>query len=113
MDVDPRPLRSPQRPVLAPRGERQGPLRFRVEQKHINGGGAVHGGCLMTFADYCLFTIANTVLHEGRGVTLSFATGFIDAVYKGELVEGTGEIVRAGRSIIFMRDMLTEEAGRC
>ena len=34
---------------------------FRVEQKHINGGGAVHGGCLMTFADYCLFAIANTV----------------------------------------------------
>jgi acyl-coenzyme A thioesterase PaaI-like protein len=49
------------------------------------------------------------VLHEGRGVTLSFATEFIDAVYKGELVEGTGEIVRAGRSIIFMRGMLTAE----
>ena len=38
----------------------------------------------MTFADYCLFAIANTVLHEGRGVTLSFATEFIDAVYKGD-----------------------------
>lgn len=84
---------------------------FRVERKHINGGGAVHGGCLMTFADYCLFAIANTVLHEGRGVTLSFATEFIDAVYEGELVEGTGEVVRAGRSIIFMRGMLTA-AGR-
>ena len=91
--------------------EENGKVRcvFRVEQKHINGGGAVHGGCLMTFADYCLFAIANTVLHEGRGVTLSFATEFIDAVYKGELVEGTGEIVRAGRSIIFMRGMLTAE----
>jgi len=91
--------------------EENGKVRcvFRVEQKHVNGGGAVHGGCLMTFADYCLFAIANTVLHEGRGVTLSFATEFIDAVYKGELVEGTGEIVRAGRSIIFMRGMLTAE----
>jgi acyl-coenzyme A thioesterase PaaI-like protein len=68
----------------------------------------VHGGCLMTFADYCLFAIANTVLHEG-GVTLSFATEFIDAVYKGELIEGAGEVVRAGRSIIFMRGMLTAE----
>jgi hypothetical protein len=55
--------------------EENGKVRcvFRVEQKHINGGGALHGGCLMTFADYCLFAIANTVLHEGRGVTLSFA----------------------------------------
>jgi uncharacterized protein (TIGR00369 family) len=93
--------------------EENGSVRcvFRVEQKHINGGGAVHGGCLMTFADYCLFAIANPVLEEGRGVTLSFATEFIDAVYKGELVEGTGEVVRAGRSIIFMRGMLTA-AGR-
>ena len=90
--------------------EENGKVRcvFRVEQKHINGGGAVHGGCLMTFADYCLFAIANTVLHEGRG-GVSFATEFIDAVYKGELVEGTGEGVRAGRSIIFMRGMLTAE----
>ena len=83
---------------------------FRVEKKHLNGSGNVHGGCFMSFADYCLFAIANTVLHEGRGVTLSFATEFIDAVYEGELVEGTGEVVRAGRSIIFMRGMLT--AGR-
>jgi uncharacterized protein (TIGR00369 family) len=91
--------------------EENGKVRcvFRVEQKHINGSGAVHGGCLMTFADYCLFAIANTVLHEGRGVTLSFATEFIDAVYKGELVEGAGEVVRAGGSIIFMRGMLTAE----
>ena len=44
---------------------------FRVEQKHINGGGAVHGGCFMTFADYCMFAISNPVLEGGRGVTLS------------------------------------------
>ena len=88
--------------------EENGKVRcvFRVEQKHINGSGAVHGGCLMTFADYCLFAIGNTILKEGRGVTLSFATEFIDAVYKGETVEGTGEIVRAGRSIVFMRGTL-------
>ena len=42
-------------------------------------------------------------------MTLSFATEFIDAAYKGELVEGTGEVVRAGRSIIFMRGMLRVE----
>ncbi len=93
--------------------EEDGKVRcvFRVEEKHINGGGALHGGCLMTFADYCLFAIANMALKEDRGVTLSFTSEFIDAVYRGELVEGTGEVVRAGRSIIFMRGMLTS-AGR-
>ena len=52
---------------------------FRLEKKHINGGGAVHGGCLMTFADYCLFALGNQVLVDGRGVTLSFSSEFIDA----------------------------------
>ena len=79
---------------------------FRVENKHLNGMRNVHGGAFMAFADYCLFAIGNTVLKEGRGVTLSFSTEFIDAAYKGELVEGTGEVVRAGRSVVFMRGML-------
>ena len=89
--------------------EEDGKVRcvFRIEQKHINGGGAVHGGCLMTFADYCLFAIGNTVLKEDRGVTLSFTSEFLDAAYKGELVEGTGEVTRVGRSIIFLRGLLT------
>lgn len=89
--------------------EENGEIRcaFRLEDKHMNGGGAVHGGCLMTFADYCLFAISNKVLVDGRGVTLSFSSEFIDAAYEGDLVECTGEVVRAGRSIIFVRGLLT------
>ncbi len=84
---------------------------FRVADKHINGSGAVHGGAFMTFADYCLFAIGSRALESGRGVTLSFSSEFIDAAYKGELIEGRGEIVRAGRSIVFLRGTLTA-AGR-
>lgn len=84
---------------------------FRVTDKHVNGSGAVHGGAFMTFADYCLFAIGSRALEDGRGVTLSFSSEFIDAAYKGELVEGRGEIVRAGRSIVFLRGILSA-AGR-
>jgi uncharacterized protein (TIGR00369 family) len=84
---------------------------FRVEKKHINGAGAVHGGCLMAFADYCLFAIGNKVLVGARGVTLSFTSEFIDMAYEGDLIEGHGEVVRAGRSILFLRGTLTR-AGR-
>ena len=84
-----------------------------MEKKHINGSGAVHGGCLMAFADYCLFALGNKILLDGRGVTLSFSSEFIDAAYEGELVEGHGEVVRAGRSIVFMRGTLRRRpAGR-
>ena len=78
---------------------------FRVEKKHLNGSGNVHGGCFMTFADYCLFALASPVL-QGPAVTVSFAAEFLDAAREGELVECEGEITRAGGSLIFLRGLL-------
>jgi uncharacterized protein (TIGR00369 family) len=78
---------------------------FRVEKKHLNGANIVHGGCYMSFADYCMFAIASPGL-TGPAVTLSFACEFLDSAREGELVEGTGEITRAGASVIFMRGEL-------
>jgi acyl-coenzyme A thioesterase PaaI-like protein len=79
---------------------------FRVEQKHLNGSGNVHGGCFMTFGDYCLFAIAGPLLH-GPAVTVGFSCEFLDAAREGELIEGTGEVTRAGGSLIFLRGQLT------
>ncbi|WP_076858673.1 PaaI family thioesterase [Bradyrhizobium mercantei] len=79
---------------------------FRVAKKHLNGGGNVHGGCFMTFADYCLFALAGSVL-QGPGVTVSFASEFLDAAREGDLIECSGEVTRAGMSLIFVRGMLT------
>lgn len=78
---------------------------FRVEKKHLNGANNVHGGCFMTFADYCLFAIASSEL-QGQAVTTSFAGEFIDAAREGELIECDGEILRAGGSMIFLRGVL-------
>jgi acyl-coenzyme A thioesterase PaaI-like protein len=78
---------------------------FRIEAKHLNGASHVHGGAFMSFADYCLFAIATPVLH-GPGVTVSFACEFLDAAGEGELIEGSGEIMRAGGSMIFLRGLL-------
>ena len=90
------------------RMEDDGSIRcaFRVEKKHLNGSNNVHGGCFMSFADYCLFATAAPVLN-GPGVTLSFACEFLDAAREGELIEGLVEITRAGNSIIFLRGLLT------
>jgi acyl-coenzyme A thioesterase PaaI-like protein len=89
------------------RMEDDGSIRcaFRVEKKHLNGSHNVHGGCFMTFADYCLFAIAGPVLN-GPGVTVGFACEFLDAAREGELIEGTGEVTRAGGSLIFLRGQL-------
>jgi uncharacterized protein (TIGR00369 family) len=78
---------------------------FRAEAKHLNGLGHVHGGCLMTFADYCLFALAAHEL-QGPAVTVSFSCDFLDAAYEGELIETMGEVTRAGGSLIFVRGLL-------
>jgi acyl-coenzyme A thioesterase PaaI-like protein len=94
------------------RMEEDGSIRcaFRVEKKHLNGASNVHGGAFMSFADYCLFATASPLL-QGPAVTVSFACEFLDAAREGELVEGFGEITRAGVSMIFLRGML-KSAGR-
>ena len=89
------------------RMEDDGSIRcaFRVEKKHLNGGNNVHGGCFMSFADYCLFATAATIL-QGPGVTMSFACEFLDAAREGELIEGRAEITRSGKSVLFLRGTL-------
>jgi uncharacterized protein (TIGR00369 family) len=80
---------------------------FRAEKKHMNGGGFMHGGCIMTFADFALFVIARDVLTESHSVTATFNGEFVGSVPEGALVEATGEVVKAGRSMVFVRGLIT------
>lgn len=80
---------------------------FRAESKHMNGGGFMHGGCMMTFADYALFAIAWEHLKDSPAVTVSFNSEFVSAGKVGDLVEATGEVVRAGGSLVFVRGELS------
>ena len=79
---------------------------FRAEKKHMNGGGFMHGGCMMTFADFALFAIAWQELRDVRAVTVSLNGEFISAGAVGDMVEATGEIVKAGGSLVFIRGTL-------
>ncbi len=83
---------------------------FRAEQRHMNGGGFMHGGCLLTFADSALFTIARGELGEHHAVTLNLAGDFLDSARVGEMIEARGEVTRAGRSTIFVRGLITADA---
>jgi acyl-coenzyme A thioesterase PaaI-like protein len=84
---------------------------MRAEAKHMNGGGFMHGGAMMTFADYCLFVIARDALQESRSVTATFNGEFVASVAPGSLVECTGEVVKATRSMVFVRGLMTAGDG--
>ena len=79
---------------------------FRAQAKHMNMGGRMHGGCLMTFADIALFQTAYQEMEGSSGVTVQLDSTFVDAVNEGDLVEATGEVVRAGGSLIFARGQI-------
>lgn len=82
---------------------------FRAEHKHMNGGLFMHGGCVMTFADFCLFVIARDVIDGSRTVTATFNGEFVGTARIGQLVECTGDVVKAGRSMVFVRGIITCE----
>ncbi|HEX4182043.1 MAG TPA: PaaI family thioesterase [Caulobacteraceae bacterium] len=94
------------------REEPDGTIRcaFRAGPQHMNGSGHMHGGCIMTFADYALFMIGHKAM-DGGGVTVSLNGEFVGPAHQGELVEATGEVVRAGGSLVFLRGKI-EAAGR-
>ena len=83
---------------------------FRVEKKHLNGGNALHGGAMMTFADFCLFAISHPVRRANgdpdHHVTVSLNGEFVGPAYEGDLVEALGEVVRAGGSLSFIRGLM-------
>lgn len=80
---------------------------FRAQQKHMNAGGRMHGGALMTFADIALFMIAYETMEGHRGVTVQLDSTFLDGAKVGDLVEASGEVTRAGRSLVFVRGQIT------
>lgn len=76
---------------------------FRAQAKHCNGHDTVHGGILMSFADYSL-CMAGIEGEEGVSVlTVSCNNEFISPAVEGDLILGRCEVLRQGRSLIFVR----------
>ncbi|NQY98458.1 MAG: PaaI family thioesterase [Henriciella sp.] len=82
---------------------------FRAQRKHMNAGGVVHGGALMTFADFALFALAHSGEEDGYGVTVAFTSEFLAGALEGELIEARGEVMGGGRSITFVRGIITSD----
>lgn len=82
---------------------------FRTRASHMNGGGFLHGGCLMTFADFALFSIATEELAGDQGVTMNLSGDFLGAAGPGALMEARGEVTRGGGKTIFVRGLITAD----
>jgi uncharacterized protein (TIGR00369 family) len=82
---------------------------FQPRREHLNGAGAIHGGALMSFADFSLFAIAYNVLTDVKAVTLTCNCEFLSAGGLGPWVEARGEVLQQTRSLVFVRGILTQD----
>ena len=97
-------------------GSHAGPFYFREgdqpgvgfysEERHTNIARFVHGGMLLTLADMALWDIARRRIGPFRAVTLTLNSEFIAPGPIGTFIEATGEVLRAGRSLVFVRGVI-------
>lgn len=80
---------------------------FRVEARHANRSGGLHGGMLMTFADLTLGAAVWDATDNAACVTLNMQTQFLKAVGEGDLVEVCPQITRRTRALVFVRGDFT------
>ena len=95
--------------------ERNGPIWYRVDgerlrvgflaeaEVHGNNMDIMHGGMIMSFADFALGHAVWYAHDRGRVVTLELEIKFVSAARSGEWIHCTPEIVRRTRSITFIR----------
>ena len=79
---------------------------FLATARHVNPVGTVHGGMIMTFADVAFGSMAWLAIGKRAAVTVQFDMRFVSAVRAGDFVEMAPEVVRATRSLVFLRGTL-------
>ena len=80
---------------------------FRVQKRHLNGSGHLHGGCILAFADAAAYHTAATELDGGRAVTMTLNSEFIGPSRDDDYMECKGEVIRTGWRTVFVRGLIT------
>ena len=76
---------------------------FNFKKHHMNSIKSLHGGMIMSFADYALFIIGHKYTSKNNYVTISCSTEFLKASFEKGIVYSDGEITKATRSLLFIK----------
>jgi uncharacterized protein (TIGR00369 family) len=84
-----------------------------TEARHGNYAGGVHGGAILTFADYALCLVAGRAADGGTNssfaMTVSIAVEFLDGGRVGLPLEASGEPLQVTGRLAFARGSVTQE----
>ena len=76
---------------------------LRVDERHVNMRGIVHGGMLLTFADAALGQAAWDATDHAPSVTLNMQAQFLRGAKQGDLIEVKPTLMRQTRALLFIR----------
>jgi acyl-coenzyme A thioesterase PaaI-like protein len=93
--------------VRKPRDGRTFAWGFRVVDKHLNIGGIVHGGMLVTFADQCMGALAYFAAGKRPSSTIDLAASFVSPGQPGDWIECSGAVSRVTRELVFVTGRVT------
>ena len=86
---------------------------FELKAKHCNAMGSVHGGVLMTFADFALCMAATDHYETETCVTVSFSCEFLRGAELGQVIACQPRINRKTGSLVFVSGECTVEGEPC
>lgn len=82
---------------------------FRAAGKHLNRGGVVHGGMLLTFADQCFGALAYMAAGKKPSSTIDLSASFVAPGRPGDWIECAGTVSRTTRELVFVSGRITAD----
>lgn len=83
-------------------------LVLELREEHMNGADHVHGGLLMAFADALMGKAVSEAVDGAMTATVSLNSDFLKGGKAGGMIEGTAEITRRTRSVVFVQGRVTQ-----
>ena len=95
-------------------GEGRALVRMFPTEAHLNLGGSLHGGAVMSFIDMALFAGGRCAgVVEGHYVTLDLTTHFLGRGQAGEPLDAHVDLIRQTRSFAFLQGVVRQGGQAC
>ena len=100
--------------LFKPDGDGRALCRMFPTERHMNMGGSIHGGAVMSFIDMALFAGGRCAgMAEGHYVTLDMTTHFLGRGQPGSPLDAHVELIRQTRSLVFLQGVVRQDGEPC
>jgi uncharacterized protein (TIGR00369 family) len=100
--------------LFKPDGPGRGVTRMFPTEDHMNMGGSIHGGAVMSFIDMSMFAGGLCAgMERGHYVTLDLTTHFLARGQAGSPLEAHVELVKQTRGHAFLQGVVKQNGENC